>query len=159
MLDIPSISAVVAAVGVLVGVAFTYLEVRNLTRQRQTDLTMRLHSTWISEEMLKPFLRIMNLEFKDYSDFEKRYGSFLSENPEQIALTAVINHFEAVGYLMQRGMIDTGLVDLMPVSIAWKKIKPIVEGFREQVQSPRLYETFEYLHNEMKRRRPETTLH
>jgi hypothetical protein len=51
MLDIPSISAIVAGVGVLVGVAFTYLEVRNLVRTRQTDLVLRLYSAFGSEEL------------------------------------------------------------------------------------------------------------
>lgn len=40
MLDIPSILAIVAAVGVLIGVVLAVLELRNLVRQRQTDLIM-----------------------------------------------------------------------------------------------------------------------
>ncbi len=38
MLDIPSISAVVAATGVIVGVILTIVKLRNLVKQRQTDL-------------------------------------------------------------------------------------------------------------------------
>jgi hypothetical protein len=96
------------------------------------------------------------LEFKDFTDFEKRYGSWLSENSEQVALTAVINHFETVGYLMQRRMIDLGLVDLMPVGMTWKKVEPIVEGIREQHDNPRIYEMIEYAYNEMQRYREQT---
>jgi len=44
MLDIPSISVMVAAAGVIVGVVFTVLELRNLIKQRQTDLVTRLYS-------------------------------------------------------------------------------------------------------------------
>ena len=159
MLDIPSISAVVAAVGVLVGVTLAYLEVRTLVKQRQTDLTLRVHSTWTTEGMVELWLKIWNLEFKDYADFTKRYGSWLSENPEQTALIAVINHFETVGYLMQKKMIDYGLVDLMPVSMTWKKLKPIIEGFREQHNNPRIYEMIEFAHNELQKReqRPQST--
>jgi len=40
MLDIPSISAIVAAVGVIVGFVFTVLELRNLVKARQTDPAM-----------------------------------------------------------------------------------------------------------------------
>ncbi len=42
MLDIASISAVVAAGGVIVGVVFAVLELRNLVKTRQTDLALRL---------------------------------------------------------------------------------------------------------------------
>ena len=150
MLDIPSISAIVAAIGVLVGVVFTVLQLRDLVKTRQTDLTMRVHSTWTTEGMVELWLKIWNLEFRDYADFTKRYGSWLSENPEQIALTAVINHFESVGYLMQRKMIDYALVDMMPLSMTWIKLKPLIEGFREQHNNPRIYEMIEYAHNEMK---------
>jgi len=39
MLDIPSISAVVAAIGVIIGVTLAYLEVRTLSKQsKQTSL-------------------------------------------------------------------------------------------------------------------------
>jgi len=153
MVDLTSISALLAAIGVLVGVVFAILELRNLVKTRQTDLTLRLHSVWTTEGMLELWQKIYNLKFKDYADFEKRYGSWLSENPEQTALTAVINHFEVVGYLMQRKMIDHGLVDLMPVSMTWTKLKPIVEGIREQYASPRIYEMIEYAYNEVQKYR------
>jgi len=53
MLDVPSISAVVAGAGVLVGVALAYLEVRNLVEARQTDLVTRLYSTYGSRDFRK----------------------------------------------------------------------------------------------------------
>ncbi len=152
MLDIPSISALVAAVGVIAGVVLTVLQLRDLVKTRQTDLAMRLQSTWVTGGIIELWLKIWNLEFRDYADFEKRYGSWLSENPEQTALIAVINHFEAVGYLMQKKMIEYELVDLMPVRMTWKKLKPIIEGFREQQNNPRIYEMFEYAHNELQKR-------
>ena len=42
MVDITEISAIVAAAGVLVGVVFTVMELRNLVKQRQTDLVTQL---------------------------------------------------------------------------------------------------------------------
>jgi len=74
MVDISTFSVAIAAASVVACVIFALLQLRNLVKARQTDLTMRLHSTWISEEMIKPWLKIWNLEFKDYTDFKKRYG-------------------------------------------------------------------------------------
>ena len=53
MLDIPSITAVVAAVGVTLGVTLAYLEVRTLVKQRQTDLVIRLYSTFGNRDFKK----------------------------------------------------------------------------------------------------------
>jgi hypothetical protein len=50
MLDIPSISAIVAAAGVLVGVVYYILEIRQQTKIRQTDLIMRMYSSYGSRE-------------------------------------------------------------------------------------------------------------
>jgi len=41
MLDIASISAVVAAFGMIVGVVFAVLEIRNLARQREIEVETR----------------------------------------------------------------------------------------------------------------------
>ena len=152
-MDIASISAVVAAVGVIVGVSFTVFEVRNLVKARKTDLTMRLASAWYTGGLMEKWLKVMNLEFKDYSDFRKRYGALHSYNPEYIALYIVLEHFEVQGYLLHRKMIDFDLAEISPVSSTWRKTKPEIEGFREEYNSPRLNEWFEYLYNEMQKRR------
>jgi hypothetical protein len=152
MLDIPSISAVVAAVGVLVGVVFTVSEVRNLVKARKTDLTMRLASAWHSEGLMEKWLKVMNLEFKDYSDFQKRYGAPDSDNPEYAALYIVLEHFEVQRYLLHKKMLDFDIADISPVSRTWSKTKPIIEGIREHHKQPRTLEWFEYLYKEMVKR-------
>jgi hypothetical protein len=138
MLDITSINAVsgiLAATGVLVGVVFAVFELRNLVKARKTDLTMRLASAWHSEGLMEKWLKIMNLEFKDYSEFRKRYGARHSYNPEYIDLYIVLEHFEVQGYLLHRKMIDFDLADMSPVSSTWRKTKPVIEGWREEYNS------------------------
>ena len=152
MLDIPSMSAVVAAAGVLVGVIFTVSEVRNLVKARKTDLTMRLAAAWHSEGLMEKWLKVMNLEFKDYSDFQKRYGAPNSDNPEYVALNIVLEHFEVQGYLLHKKMLDFDLADISPVSSTWRKTKPVIEGMREHYKEPRIVEWFEYLYNETQKR-------
>ena len=51
-MDVASVSAVVAAGGVIVGVIFAVLELRNLVKTRQTDLALRLYSQFGSKEFL-----------------------------------------------------------------------------------------------------------
>jgi len=149
--DVTSISAIVAAAGVLIGVAYYILDMRNQVKMRQTDLTMRLYTSWVSEEMTEPFLKVWNLEFTDYEDFKKKYGTYLSDNPENAAVLSVLNSFLTLGLLLQKKLVDPEILTHLPVSMTWNKIKPIVHGVRKQFNDPNMYEEFEYLYNEVKK--------
>jgi len=152
MLDIPSVSAVVAAVGVIVGVTLAYLEVRTLARQRQTDLVMRLYSTFGSREFLEARKTVMDLKFEDYSDYVKKYGQFGRFE----AVSEVCMFFEGIGVLLNRRLIDISLIDdlFSPISIKmiWEKMRPVVEGWRKQFDDPDTLEWFESLYNELQKK-------
>lgn len=74
MLDIASISAIVVASVAVVGVAFTVLELRNLVKARQTDLVIRLYSTFESKEFQEALDKVLVREYKDYNDYKKKHG-------------------------------------------------------------------------------------
>ena len=63
---------------------------------------MRLNSWWTTEETAKQWLRAMDLEFKDFQDFTKKYGMPFSEKPEHIAVFVTVNHFDAMGISSER---------------------------------------------------------
>jgi len=161
MLDIPSISAVIAAVGVLVGVGFAYLEVRNLAKQRETDvetrqaeLFMQIYDHYYREDFLIDENEILfHWDWKDFEDFWKKYGP--ETNPKAFSKwDSIGTYFRGVGVLVKRKLIDPDLVDeLMGTSIIlhWEKSGPIMKEFRERYW-PHAYEWFEYLYNEMKKR-------
>lgn len=151
MVDIQTVSIAIASASVTIAAIYYALQIRNQTKIRHTDLTMRLNSWWTSEETAKQWLRAMDLEFKDFQDFTKKYGMPFSEKPEHIAVFVTVNHFDAMGYLLHRKMIDLELVRLLPIIAAWEKMKPLIEGLRERHSRPLLI-WFEYLYNEMKKR-------
>ena len=118
MLDIPSVSGIVAAVGVIVGVVFTVLQLRNLVKTRQTDLVTRLYSTMGNREFQETWDRIMKSEYKDLADFNKNY----SVEGYQIGI-----FFEGIGVLLHRKLVDIGLVDDLftsPIKMTWEKMSP-----------------------------------
>ena len=156
MVDVQTVSIAIASAGVFAAAVYYVFQIRHQTRLRKTDLTMRVSSWWTSEETVKQFLRTMDLEFKDYHDFTKKYGVPFSEKPEHIAVFLTATHFDAIGYLLHEKMIDFGLVSNLPVSSAWEKLKPVVEGLRERYSTPVL-PWFEYLYNEMKKREQQTS--
>lgn len=131
MIDIASISAVVAALGVIIGVVFTAMELRNLVKTRQIDLVVRLYSTMGSKDMLEAWEKIKTSEYKDINAYIKEHG--LSEVHE------VGVFYEGIGVLLRRKLIDISLVDDLfstPIKSIWEKLKPIVEWQRKQPSLP-----------------------
>ena len=153
MVDLTSISAILAAIGVFVGVVFAVLQVRDLIKTRQTDLIMRLYSHFGGKEFLEARKTVMDLKFKDYSDYVKKYGRFGRFE----AVSEVCMFFEGIGVLLHRKLIDISLIDdlFSPISIKiiWEKMKPVVEGWRKQFNEPQTLEWFENLYNEMQKRK------
>ncbi len=146
MIDIPSISAIVAAAGVIVGVVFTIVELRNLVKTRQTDLVIRLYSTFGSKEFQRELTRTLNVEYKGYNDFVKKEGLVAAEAGM---------FFEGVGVLLHRKLIDITLVDDLfsgPIKMTWEKFKPLIKDARKQLNQPQYAEWVEYLYNEMHKR-------
>jgi hypothetical protein len=147
MVDIYEISAVVAAAGVLVGVVYYILDMRNQTRQRQTDLIMRLYSVRESKEFQESWARVMAKEFEEYKDYKKwhNWSDFIT----------VGLYLEGIGILLNRKLIDIGLADDLfsyLIKTTWEKIRLVVEGVRKHNNAPQIYEWFEYLYNEMQKR-------
>ena len=157
MLDIPSISAIVAAIGVLVGVILTVLQLRHFVKDRHIDLAIRMNP-WMNvsgSELTDGIGKMWSLEYKDYDDFVERYGHFGSSKPEQKAVYMVMNYFEGIGLLLKRNLMDINFAwDLFGTSYfaVWEKVKPLVEGARKRYDMPDAWNYFEYLYNEMKKR-------
>jgi len=156
MIDISSLSTLVAAVGVIVGVVFTVLQLQDLVKTRQTDLVMRLYSTMSSKEFWEAMTKFMTMEFKDYNDYKKKYASSTGfpEKPEAIAMATVSVFLQGVGILLYMKLIDINLAArffrTVPI-YTWEKMKPIVEGFRKEGY-PQMFTEYEYFYNEMKKR-------
>jgi len=162
MVDISTLSTVIAAASVVIGVILAVLELRNLVKTRQTDLVMRLYSTYGSNEFREALIRIMNLQFKDYEDYVKKYGPWFSEEPAHMAMAMVGMYFEGIGVLLNKKLIDIILTyDLFstPIRLCWEKFKPVPEGLRKQYNDPTIFENFEYLYNEMKKREQKLQSH
>ena len=155
-LDITSISAIVAAAGVLVGVVYYILDIRHQARTRQTDFIVRLYSTYGSKEFHDTLVELHSLQFNDYDDFVKTYGPWFSKEPAQTAIFMVSTYFSEIGTLLDRKIIDINfLYDIWgstSIKMNWEKVKPVILGLREQFHDPRVFGSFEYLYNEVKKR-------
>jgi hypothetical protein len=164
MVDIQTISIAIASASVVAGVIYYALQLRHQShmiqqqnKMRQTDLIMRLYLTWGSEEYKKGFGPFLGLETNDYDSFVKKYGSITS--PERSPVWTDVDRytwfFNGIGYLVYYKFADVEQVDDLfgyGVITMWEKTKPLVEGWRKQLNIPKSTRWFEYLYNEMKKR-------
>jgi hypothetical protein len=81
MVDVQSISIVIASASVVAGIVYYTIQVRHQTAIRKTDLLMRLWSFGSTNEFMDALEKVTGLQVKDYEDYVTQYGSFLSENP------------------------------------------------------------------------------
>jgi hypothetical protein len=147
VVDITEISAMVAAAGVMIGVVYYILEIRQQTRIRQTDLVMRLYSTRGSKEFQEALKNVMTAKPENYKDYENwwEWSDFIE----------VLIFFEGIGILLHRKLVDIKLADDLfstLIKASWEKIRSVVEGVRKYHSSPQIAEYFEYLYNELKKR-------
>lgn len=97
MVDISSASVVVAAASVVARVIYYSFQLRHQTKIRQTDLVMRLYSTYSSMEFQEAMTKFMMMEFEDYNDYKKKYApTGFPEKPEAIAFATVSVFFHGV---------------------------------------------------------------
>jgi hypothetical protein len=155
MLDITEISAIVAAAGVIIGVVYYILDMRQQTKTSQTDLAWKLSQTMYADDYREAILKVLNLDFKDYEGFVKKYGPYLSDSPTMKALTKINVLFGGIGNLVETKLIDPKLVSNvfgLAICRTWEKVKPIIEGYRREENMPDYLVSFENLYNEMQKR-------
>jgi hypothetical protein len=157
MVDIQTVSIVIASASVMAGVLYYIFQIRHQTKMRQTDLIMRLYSTLGSKEFVENDPKIFNQEFKDLEGFLQKYSSFskFMESSDYAPFMMDSMFFEGVGILLYRKLVDIELVDDLfssPIITIWEKTKPMTEALRKHFDRPQIAEWFEYLYNEMKKR-------
>ncbi len=156
IVELTEISAIIAAAGVLIGVIYYILDMRNQGKMRHTDLVMRLYATFSSTEFQDAWAHVMAIPEDeknpdDLSFFENRLG-FREVN--QVCL-----FFEGIGILLQRRLLDTKMVEDLfggAVGRAWEKVGTRIVKGRRHFGDPTIYYYFEYLYNEMKQREKPT---
>lgn len=163
MVDIQTVSIVIASASVVAGVVYYALQLRHqararqdMVKARQADLLMRLYSTYGSKEFQEALWTVYNLEFKDYNSYLKKYGSAASVTPASRAIWTVCWFFNGMGLLLHSKIADIDQIDDLfgyAVIWMWEIVKPIIiEGYRPEPKMQRAMQWFEFLYNEMQKR-------
>jgi hypothetical protein len=156
MVDIQTLSIAIASASVVAGVIYYAFQIRHQAKMRETDFIVRLYSSYGSKEFHEILREVQTLQFNDYEDFVKKYGSWFSKGSAQTAIFVVSTYFHEMGTLLHRKIIDINfLYDIFgstAIKVHWEKVKPVILGLREQFHDPSVFGWFEYLCNEVKKR-------
>jgi hypothetical protein len=147
MVDIQTVSIAIASASVVAGILYYSLQIRNQTKTRQTDLVLRLYTTFGSKEMRQTW---ENITTRGDMNFDTYRAKFTMKDVNEVGW-----FFEGVGVLLHKKLIDIAVVDDLfssPIKISWEKLKPLAEGERKQFGRPQIWEWWEYLYNEMQKR-------
>ena len=100
----------VAIFGVIAGLSYYVMTVRNQNKARQAQLLMNLYESYRSTESRRQSLEIQSWEWKDPNEFFEKYGQEV--NPDAWALwEAKTSFFNGIGILLKRNLIDIELLD------------------------------------------------
>ena len=105
------------------------------------DLVMRLYEFANTAEVQSSWLTVTHANIASYEDFLKL------PKQEQVAFFQIGAIFESLGVLVRRGIVKLDIVeDMFLTQLAWKSMKPFVEGIRERFGEEESYVAFEKLH-------------
>ena len=148
----------VAATGVLVAAAYYVMTLRTSQRNmkhtletRQAQFMIQLNESMTNVEMWKNYIELMNMEWTDIDDFEKKWGT--GGNVEAAAKRLSLWwRYGILGQLLQRGLVDREWSYRAFSNMAiqqWFKWEPIIMRVRKLFNDPQYGEEFEYLAKEM----------
>jgi hypothetical protein len=98
-------------------------------------------------------------DWEDAEDWTKKYGR--KANLEAYSKWMyIMRDYGLAGIYLQEGADPDLLFKLYPLSAVipmWEQFEPIIMAMRERLNDPHMWEPFEYLYNEAKKRAPELT--
>jgi hypothetical protein len=108
------------------------------------DLIMRLYEFANTAEVQSAWLTVVNANLSSYDEFSKLTKT------EQVAFYQIGALFESLCVQVKRGIVKTDVIeDMFPTKLAWKSVKPFVEGAREKYGEEESYVAFEELYNDL----------
>ena len=152
----------VAATGVLVAAVFYILNLRISQRSqelslkaqqqtletRQAQFFMQMRQQLNNEDAMGRWIKLMNLEWVNYDEYEKKYGT--DSNPEMAATRlGTLYEWNGVGYLLRKGVIDRdaayAICNGVSGSWLWRKFEPAIREMRVIYNMPDAFVDLEYL--------------
>ena len=158
LVTLQTISYIAGAIGVCIGgLSFAFNMRASQRNMRQTLETRKLSfvtsltNQLISEEGHRRYQELMNMEWRDYDDFERKYGSDYNVDNAAKRFSVWYTH-NTLGMLVREKLIEPEL--LYPILggnaiFHWTKFKDVIKEHRKRYGDEDDLSDFEFLYNEM----------
>ena len=144
-------SWVATATGVCFAAYYYIITLRNNQRALRINMTSNLLQFDTSVEGQKIWIELINMKWKDYDDFEKKYGS--DNNMDNFAKRqSTWKMYDNLGRQLQAGLLDRETLYYMGATNViwiWAKFRGVIEENRRRYTGKTGYSGFEYLANEL----------
>jgi hypothetical protein len=149
-----SVSYIAGALGVCVA-AFYYVmtlrvqqtNMKEAARNSKITFTTNIMQQLYTKEMSRRFIDLIQLDFEDFEEFQKKYDSVL--NPESFAeRTSYWGVLNMLGYQYKEGLIDLDTLyetSWTQIFMMWVKFAPIIQEYRKSDYGTKTYANFENL--------------
>ena len=151
MVELSLIRDCIAIFGVIAGFSYYVLTLRNQVSTRQAQLFNSMGKDISDYDSWVRIRELFYMEWEDYDDFEKKYGS--NTNPVAYAQRySVWTNMNNMGIMLKRNLVEETMVyDSIGSSLllVWKKFEPIIIEQRIRYMGPNFMEYLEYVANRM----------
>lgn len=159
-LDPQTLSIVIAASSVIIGVIFSVASIlmstRNAAKSRQASIFLEFLSVVSEKEFFDDFQQILGKwEWEDAKDFASKYGP-VTNPTDYNTFVRIVTQFDSMGTLVRNKLTD---ILFMPRGIAimvtsfWERFRPIASDLEVIWGNADVFGEIEYLYNEIKKAR------
>jgi hypothetical protein len=131
------------SLALIVGIAIALLQLRSLRTQRQEELVIDAYAPFLDTVFTQGYWRVQNWSFTDFETF-----ATMATLEDWAAFDQVATFFEMMGVLYKRGHAQLDLLDDLfagSLLITWRKLAPLVRGYRQREGMPDYAQWFEHL--------------
>jgi hypothetical protein len=146
-----SISYMAGALGVCVAAIYYVMTLRASERNRRIQLVSQISNDLINFEGYSKYFDLLNMEWTDYDDFEKKYGSDFNVHAASQRFSMWLT-FNKLGYMLSKCLVDAeDIYELGGESCLtqWAKWEAIIRENRRRYNGADYLSYFEYLAGEL----------
>lgn len=133
----------ITTVTVIAGVTFAVFEVLHMSARRRQNAALALVQSYQTPEFAKAIVKVATIpEGLSRRELEEH----LKDDVEGMYL--MMTTWESLGILVYRREIDIGLVEDFfsgPITISWRKFRPMIEAMRTTLDRETYFEWFQWL--------------
>jgi hypothetical protein len=134
--------------GILVGISYYVMSLRNQNRARKTQLYMQIANRFGQTQMVEARNKYSMFDWKTSEDLANDFSSY----DGRIIIGTLASYYEGLGILVKEGLLDIRIIALFmtgPFREFWKKLMPVKDKFRVISKWPRAFIETEYLYKEL----------